>query len=57
MALQTVVTMTADDLLVMPHNGYRAFDDAATLAAFPDFRYTQPADGFAKVHAEIMERA
>ena len=23
MALQTVATMTADELLVMPHNGYR----------------------------------
>jgi nucleoside-diphosphate-sugar epimerase len=23
----------------MPHNGYRAFDPAATLAAFPDFAY------------------
>ncbi len=35
----------------MPHNGYRPFDPAATLGAFPDFAYTQPADGFAKVHA------
>lgn len=33
----------------MPHNGYRAFDPAATQAAFPDFQYTQPLDGFAKV--------
>jgi UDP-glucose 4-epimerase len=24
----------------MPHNGYRLFDPAATLAAFPGFRYT-----------------
>jgi UDP-glucose 4-epimerase len=24
----------------MPHNGFRAFDPAATLAAFPDFAYT-----------------
>ncbi|CAA7612106.1 NAD(P)-dependent oxidoreductase [Magnetospirillum sp. UT-4] len=29
----------------MPHNGYRAFDPAATLAAFPDFRYTPLAEG------------
>lgn len=36
----------------MPHNGYRPFDPAATLSAFPDFSYTQPADGFAKVHAQ-----
>jgi len=31
----------------MPHNGYRAFDPAATLAAFPDFHYTALADGMA----------
>jgi len=36
----------------MPHNGYRAFDPASTLKAFPGFRYTLPADGFARVHAE-----
>lgn len=29
----------------MPHNGYRAFDPAATTAAFPDFRYTPLAEG------------
>ncbi len=34
----------------MPHNGYRPFDPAATLVAFPDFAYTLPADGFAAVH-------
>ena len=34
----------------MPHDGYRPFDPAATRGAFPDFAYTQPADGFAKVH-------
>lgn len=39
----------------MPHNGYRPFDPAATLAAFPDFTYTQPEDGFAKVHAQTAE--
>ncbi len=36
----------------MPHNGYRPFDPAGTLAAFPDFSYTQPADGFAAVHGQ-----
>jgi len=36
----------------MPHNGYRPFDPAGTKAAFPDFSYTQPLDGFAKVYAE-----
>ena len=39
----------------MPHNGYRPFDPAATFAAFPDFRYVQPADGFATVHAAMAE--
>ena len=32
----------------MPHNGYRPFDPAATLAAFPDFKYTAVADGMAR---------
>ena len=41
----------------MPHNGYRPFDPAATRAAFPDFAYTLPRDGFAKVHAAISEAA
>ena len=39
----------------MPHNGYRPFDPAATAAAFPDFAYTQPAEGFARVHAQCLE--
>lgn len=29
----------------MPHNGYRAFDPAATLLAIPEFRYTSLKDG------------
>ncbi len=37
----------------MPHNGYRSFDPAATKLAFPDFAYTQPLDGFAKVAASM----
>jgi nucleoside-diphosphate-sugar epimerase len=32
----------------MPHNGYRAFDPAATHAAFPDFAYTTLSDGLAR---------
>lgn len=36
----------------MPHNGYRAFDAAATLAAFPDFRYTALAEGLARAQAQ-----
>jgi nucleoside-diphosphate-sugar epimerase len=39
----------------MPHNGYRPFDPAATRQAFPDFTYTLPADGFARVHARMKE--
>lgn len=33
----------------MPHNGYRPFDPAGTLEAFPDFRYSPLMDGLAKV--------
>ena len=34
----------------MPHNGYRAFDPAATHQAFRDFTYTNLKDGLRKVH-------
>jgi UDP-glucose 4-epimerase len=37
----------------MPHNGYRAFDPAATQAAFPGFRYTSVAEGFARARAAM----
>ncbi|MEM7406134.1 MAG: NAD-dependent epimerase/dehydratase family protein [Pseudomonadota bacterium] len=37
----------------MPHNGYRPFDPAATRAAFADFDYLQPADGFALVQQQL----
>lgn len=40
----------------MPHNGYRPFDPALTARAFPDFGYTRPADGFAKVHAQVRDK-
>jgi nucleoside-diphosphate-sugar epimerase len=36
----------------MPHNGYRAFDPAATAAAFPGFRYTPLADGLARAQRD-----
>jgi nucleoside-diphosphate-sugar epimerase len=39
----------------MPHKGYRPFDASATRAAFPDFTYTAPAEGFARVHAQAAE--
>jgi len=29
----------------MPHNGYRPFNPAATLTAFPEFKYTKLSDG------------
>lgn len=41
----------------MPHNGYRPFNPAATRLAFPDFSYTLPRDGFAKVHAQTVGAA
>jgi nucleoside-diphosphate-sugar epimerase len=41
----------------MPHNGYRPFDPSATFAAFPDFRYTPPEEGFARVGAAATESA
>lgn len=38
----------------MPHNGYRPFDVAACHKAFPEFRYTSPADGIARAQHEIV---
>jgi len=40
----------------MPHGGYRPFDPSATGAAFPDFAYTQPLDGLAKVAAQCAQQ-
>ncbi|MEG3618326.1 NAD-dependent epimerase/dehydratase family protein [Magnetovibrio sp. PR-2] len=40
----------------MPHNGYRAFNPAATKAAFPDFSYTDIQTGLSQVHAQMMEK-
>jgi nucleoside-diphosphate-sugar epimerase len=40
----------------MPHGGYRPFDAAATLAAFPDFLYGALPDGLARVHSEMTRR-
>ena len=39
----------------MPHNGYRAFNPAATAAAFPGFRYTSLAEGLARAENEMRE--
>ncbi|CAN0591781.1 unnamed protein product [Laminaria digitata] len=36
----------------MPHGGYRPFDPAAALAAFPGFVFTQPEAGFERLYAE-----
>ena len=36
----------------MPHNGFRAFDPAATAASFPGFRYTPLREGLAQVHRQ-----
>jgi hypothetical protein len=39
----------------MPHNGYRPFDVSAARDAFPEFRYTPPAEGVSRVHAQMTE--
>ena len=39
----------------MPHKGYRPFDISAAKNAFPEFSYTLPAEGVARVHAQMME--
>jgi UDP-glucose 4-epimerase len=36
----------------MPHGGYRPFDPAAALAAFPGFAFTPPEAGFEQLYAE-----
>jgi UDP-glucose 4-epimerase len=36
----------------MPHNGYRPFDPTATLAAFPEFRYTSIDSGLARAQQQ-----
>jgi nucleoside-diphosphate-sugar epimerase len=48
LAPRPVLIRCAERHGAMPHNGYRAFDPAATAAAFPDFRYTSLADGLAR---------
>jgi len=39
----------------MPHNGYRPFDVSAAKTAFPEFHYTLPAEGVARVHVQMTE--
>ncbi len=39
----------------MPHDGYRAFDHRAGLAAFPGFRFKPWREGLARVHAQLKE--
>jgi len=36
----------------MPHNGYRSFDSAATLRAFPQFRYTALDEGLERAQRQ-----
>ncbi len=38
----------------MPHNGYRPFDNAAVLKAFPGFRFKGWREGLAAVHARQL---
>ena len=41
----------------MPHDGYRPFDISACRAAFPEFSYTLPRDGIARVHRQAIQSA
>lgn len=41
----------------MPHNGYRPFDNAAVLRAFPGFRFKGWREGLAAVHARHKKEA
>ena len=60
---ETIVSLYGSDVAIrnnvrvgpMPHNGYRPFDPAATLSAFPDFSYTSLADGLARVRDKEQE--
>lgn len=38
---------------LMPHNGFRPFDNSAVLSAFPGFRFTPWREGLRKVHAQF----
>jgi len=37
----------------MPHNGFRPFDNAAVLRAFPGFRFRTAREGLARIHARL----
>lgn len=39
----------------MPHGGYRPFDPAAALAAFPGFAFTPTVAGFERLYAETAD--
>lgn len=54
---KTVIIGTSPRTGPMPHNGYRPFDAAATLKAFPGFRYMPLALGIARTHAEEARAA
>lgn len=41
----------------MPHNGYRPFDPSRTRTAFPDFNYTELADGLGRAADESRQAA
>ncbi|MBU1012572.1 MAG: NAD(P)-dependent oxidoreductase [Bacteroidetes bacterium] len=48
---------TIPRLVPMPHNGYRPFDNSASLASFPDFRYTTLADGIEKTFRRLKSKS
>lgn len=39
----------------MPHNGYRAFDNAAVVMAFPGFRFKKWREGLSALHQRQLE--
>ncbi|MBS0245067.1 MAG: NAD-dependent epimerase/dehydratase family protein [Proteobacteria bacterium] len=51
MAPRPVTVRGSPRVGLMPHNGYRPFDPAATKAAFPDFSYTKLVDGLVRAAA------
>ena len=50
-----VEIITTERQGTMPHNGYRPFDPSGVAAAFPDFAFTRPEDGFARLYAETAD--
>lgn len=52
-----VEIVTTERQGAMPHGGYRPFDPAGALAAFPDFSFTPPEQGFRDLYAATTDGA